>query len=255
VKRLREIADRHGLKIVEDAALAAGAADYGQPVGAFADATIFSFAPYKPLGSVGAGGMVTTNDDEIALRLRLLSGYGHIPERTAATPGHQFHLDEGYNAPLDPLQAALLTVKLPYLREWTERRRAVVRGYEERLRGCGVRLPVFRPESAPTFRQYTILVEDQQAAYTELLQKGVEVVLHYTPAIYKQPVYANRKLPGSDRLPVTERVTSSLVCLPVTPDLSEEQAAYAAEVVRGLHVSGTSQARPGSAGRAGVPGT
>jgi dTDP-4-amino-4,6-dideoxygalactose transaminase len=234
VKRLRQVADRHGLKIVEDAALACGAADHGQPVGAFADATAFSFAPYKPLGSVGSGGMITTNDDEIALRLRVLAGYGHIPERTAPTPGHQHHLGEGYNVPLDPLQAALLTVKLPHLCAWTARRRAVVRAYEARLQGCAVQLPVFRPESEPTFRQYTVLIRDQRSAYEELLRRGVEVVLHYVPAIYKQPVYVNRKLPGADRLPVTERVTSSLLCLPVTPDLSEEDVAYAANILRSL---------------------
>lgn len=233
VKRLRDIADRHGLRIVEDAALAAGARDYGQPVGAFADATVFSFAPFKPLGSVGNGGMVTTNDPEIARRLRLLCGYGHLPEVRAPEPGHQKHLAEGHNVPLDPLQAALLLVKLPRLPEWTERRRAIAATYAEALQGCEVRLPTFRAESAPTFRSYTVRVRDQRAVYLGLRRAGVEAVLHYVPPVYRQPAYA-QGLPGSDRLAVTDKLAREIVCLPVAPELTLEEVRYVAGVLREL---------------------
>ncbi|MGQ9583870.1 MAG: DegT/DnrJ/EryC1/StrS family aminotransferase [Anaerolineae bacterium] len=233
VKSLREIADRHGLKIVEDAALAAGAQDHGRPVGAFADATVFSFAPLKPLGSVGNGGMVTTNDEGIARRLRLLCGYGHIPEVRSDVPGHQKHIAEGYNVPLDPLQAALVTVKLPYLQEWTEKRRALAAAYARGLQGLDVVLPAFRPESAPTFRSYTIRVKDQQAVYQGLRRAGVEAVLHYVPPVYRQPVYGSR-LPGSDHLPATDRVAREIVCLPVVVEMEEADVQYAVDALRTL---------------------
>lgn len=233
VRRLREIADRYGLRVVEDAALATGARDHGQPVGAFADAAVFSFAPFKPLGCVGNGGMVTTNDPETARRLRLLCGYGHLPDVRAPEPGHQKHLAEGYNVPLDPLQAAVLSVKISLLPEWTARRRAVAAAYEERLKGLDLALPAFRPESEPTFRSYTVRVRDQARVYRGLRQAGVEAVLHYVPPIYRQPVYA-KGLPGCDKLPVTERLAREIVCLPVSPELTLKDVEYVVEVLQGL---------------------
>ena len=120
VKLLRPIADHYGLKIVEDAALASGAFDYGLPVGAFADITMFSFSAFKPLGSSGNGAMLVTNSDELCEKLRLLAGYGHDPIREGVTVGYQNYVEEGYNVPLDGLEAAVLSVKLPYLKEWTK---------------------------------------------------------------------------------------------------------------------------------------
>jgi len=231
VKSLREIADRHGLNIVEDAALATGARDHGHPVGAFADVTVFSFAPFKPLGCVGNGGMLTTNDEQIARRIRLMCSYGHALDRQANTPGHQAHVAEGYNVPLDPLQAALLTVKLPHLEEWTAKRRAVAMAYAEGLRDLELVLPTFRPESSPTFRSYTIRVKDQQAVYQGLRRAGVEAVLHYVPPVYRQPVYGG-KLPGADRLPVTDQVTCEIIGLPVTIELDEDDVEF---VIKALH--------------------
>ncbi len=229
---LRQIADRLGLKIVEDAALASGAEDFGLPVGAFADATVFSFAPFKPLGSVGHGATVTTNDEAIATRLRLLTGYGQGVHSPAAAPGHQTHVAEGYNMPLDPLEAALLRVKLPRLREWTAARRAVAAAYAQKLKGAKLHLPTFRSSTRPTFRSYTILVEDQALVYRRLIQSGIEVVLHYVPPIYRQPVYVNNALRGSERLPVTEWVTQHLICLPVSVELTGADIEYVIESVR-----------------------
>lgn len=233
VKRLRSIADQYDLKIVEDAALATGAADYGLPVGAFADATVFSFAPYKPLGSVGNGGMVTTNDEVIARRLRLLVHYGHVLDRESTLPGHQKFIAEGYNIPLDPLQAAIVSVKLPYLDAWTDRRRSIVAAYEDGLYDTDAILPSFRAESSPTFRSYTIRVPNQAAAYQKLRQAGIEVVLHYTPPTHHQPVYEDR-LPGAGKLSVTERLAQDLLCLPVTVELTDVDIQFVIETVRSV---------------------
>ena len=149
--QLRAIADQYNLAIIEDAALATGAEDYGKPVGAFADATIFSFAPFKPLGSVGNGAMIVTDDEALQRQLRLLVEYGHAQKYEDIAPGHQYYVAEGYNIPLDPLQAALVFTKLPYLPQWTAQRQAIVHQYEEGLQGSTAVVPVFRDESNPTF--------------------------------------------------------------------------------------------------------
>ncbi|MEL6149123.1 MAG: DegT/DnrJ/EryC1/StrS family aminotransferase, partial [Chloroflexota bacterium] len=145
----------------------------------------------------------------------------------------QNYIDEGYNAPLDPLQAALLSVKLPYIGTWTEKRREVVKWYTEGLSGTAARLPTFRADSAPTFRSYTVLVPNRQHVYEELRAAGVEVVLHYSPAIHHHPVYRDG-LRGADDLPITESLADDLLSLPVTPELTETEIDYAITTLRKL---------------------
>jgi dTDP-4-amino-4,6-dideoxygalactose transaminase len=140
---------------------------------------------------------------------------------------------EGYNLPLDPLQAALVRVKLPHLPEWTRQRRAVAQLYREGLKDLPVGLPSFRHESEPTFRSYTVLVQNRQAVYEGLRDAGVEVVLHYTPPVYRQPVYPDG-LRGSDNLPVTDRLSAELICLPVSPELDSSDVQYAVDAMARL---------------------
>ncbi|MBK8021194.1 MAG: DegT/DnrJ/EryC1/StrS family aminotransferase [Chloroflexi bacterium] len=231
VRGLRAIADRYDLRIVEDAALAAGAFDHGLPVGAFADAAVFSFAPFKPLGSVGNGAMIVAHDERIARQSRLLVGYGHDPDAGDLAVGHQRYIEEGFNVPLDGMEAALLTVKLPYLSNWTARRQVVARAYENGLADTSVICPRFRADSQPTFRSYTVQVPDRQAVYTHLRKVGVEVVLHYTPPAHRHPVYGG-PLPNSHALPVTDRLSETLICLPVTPELTDDEIAYVLSELR-----------------------
>ena len=266
VKALRPIADQHGLKIVEDAALATGARDYSQPVGRFADAAMFSFAPFKPLGSAGNGAMVVTDDEDIHAELRLLTGYGHAsdqphpptpsprPQGRGDSPyanaghsnshppnalggprgvGYQDYIAEGYNVPLDGLQAALLLVKLPRLREWTDRRRAIAAALEAGLAGSAARRPRFRRESAPTFRSYAIRTAHQAELHQGLRAAGIEAVIHYAPPIHHYSVYAGG-LPGADNLPVTEMLARQYVNLPVTPELTSDEVNYMIGTTRNL---------------------
>ena len=228
VARIRTIADQHGLRIVEDAALAAGARDFGKPLGAFADVTVYSFAPLKPLGSLGNGAALVTQDADIHARLRLLTYYGHA----AQTPetGHQHYIAEGYNVPLDTLQAALLGVKLPYLQAWTDKRRALVRMYERGLARTAAILPRLRPDSEPTFRAYTLRVPRRQAIYGAMRDAGIEVVLHYAPPAYRHPVYHDG-LPGSQALPITDRLADEILCLPVSPEFTEVEIDYVIDVL------------------------
>ena len=235
LRRLRAIADRHGLRIVEDAALASGARDHDRPVGVRADAAVFSFAPYKPLGGAGSGAMVVTSDAALHSQLRLLTGYGagRSAARGEGIPGRQDAIAEGYNLSLDGLQAALLSVKLPWLREWTRQRREIVEWYREGLAGTSAALPTFRPESEPTFRSFTICVENQQACYHGLRAAGVEVALHYTPPVHHYEVYRD-VLPNAGNLPVTEHLADRLLTLPVTPELTRAEVAFVTRELRAL---------------------
>ena len=233
VKKLRDIADTYSLKIVEDAALASGAYDHSKPVGAYADATIFSFAPFKPLGSVGNGAMVVTSNPEIEEQLHLLVSYGHARNVDLVPYGHQHFTGEGYNVPLDGLQAALLMVKLPYLAEWTKKRQAIAQAYHEKLLGTSAILPTLRPQSSPTFRSYTIRTNRQRDIHAELRKAGVEVVLHYAPAIYRHVVY-DGQLPNSHALPVTDQLATELLCLPVTIELTDEDINFVTTKLRDL---------------------
>ena len=243
VKALRALADRYHLKIVEDAALASGAMDHGAPVGAFADVAMFSFAPFKPLGSAGNGAMLVTNDEAIHARLRLLVGYGYSPE-PVAIPGYQNYIAEGYNVPLDGLQAALLLVKLPHLGKWTARRREIATTLAAGLAGAPVITPRFRSESAPTFRSYAVRVagstrhrsDRQLELHAGLREAGIEAVIHYAPAVYRYQVYADA-FPNRDQLPITEMLASQVVNLPVTPELTDGEVEYMIETVQRLVVS------------------
>ena len=232
VKALRPLADQHGLKILEDAALATGAQDHGLSVGRFADVTMFSFAPFKPLGSAGNGAIVVTDDDAIHEELRLLASYGHHP--AAKVPiGHQDYIAEGYNVPLDGLQAALVLLKLPYLLEWTEKRRAIAAALEAGLADTAARAPRFRPESAPTFRSYAIRVDCQARLHRALRDAGIEAVIHYAPPIHHYSVYADG-LPGADNLPVTDKLARQYVNLPVTPELTADEINYMIDTTKKL---------------------
>ena len=233
VKLLRPIADHYGLKIVEDAALASGAFDYGLPVGAFADITMFSFSAFKPLGSSGNGAMLVTNSDELCEKLRLLAGYGHDPIREGVTVGYQNYVEEGYNVPLDGLEAAVLSVKLPYLKEWTKKRRAIVSALEAGLAHTSARTPVFRAESAPTFRSYAICVDRQIDMYHGLRDAGIEASISYAPPIYDYSVYAGM-FPNRDALPVTERLGKEILNLPITPEFTSDDVDYMIDVTRDL---------------------
>ncbi|MDL1899508.1 DegT/DnrJ/EryC1/StrS family aminotransferase [Anaerolineae bacterium CFX9] len=232
VRRLRTIADRHGLRIVEDAALATGARDHGRPVGAFADAAVFSFAPYKPMGSAGNGAMITTHDAEIAAQCRLLTGYGHAFDADDVPVGQQKYIAEGYNVPLDGLEAALVRVKLPYLAAWTARRRAIAERYQRGLADTAAHCPIFRPESEPTFRAYTICVPERERVYHHLRDAGIEVVLHYSPPARHHPVYAGQF--DDVHLPITDRLAKELICLPVAPELTDDEIDFVVNELRAL---------------------
>ena len=231
--RIREIANEYSLFVVEDAALALGAYECGEPVGGFADAVVFSLSPVKPMGSVGSAGMVATDNPGIFESLRLLSGYGKSEYVAPQVPGQYAHVVEGYNLTLDPLHAAVTLVKLDYLQQHTKARRRVASQYADALESMnfkGVALPRFRKVSEPTFRSYTVLVDGRDQVYQRMRDRGVEVCQYYVPPVHLQPVYSSGVQVGN--LKHTEALAERLLCLPVDPLMEEQHVEYAAKVLR-----------------------
>jgi dTDP-4-amino-4,6-dideoxygalactose transaminase len=230
--RLAEISRRHGLALVEDAALAFGASVDGRPVGGIGDVGCFSFAPHKILGAYGDGGMITTSDEQLAEKALLLAGYGERGrESMADSDGRLTILEQGYHTHLDLLQAAILRVKLHHVDTWIEQRRSRAALYEALFAGVDVKTPTTPAGKTHVFRNYVVRLKDRDFARARLASEGIETALLYVPPLHLQPVYASLGYRRGS-LPITEQVAEELLCLPVYPELSDEAVRRVAGVVR-----------------------
>jgi dTDP-4-amino-4,6-dideoxygalactose transaminase len=230
--RLAEISRRHGLALVEDAALAFGASVDGRPVGGIGDVGCFSFAPHKILGAYGDGGMITTSDEQLAEKALLLAGYGERGrESMADSDGRLTILEQGYHTHLDLLQAAILRVKLHHVDTWIEQRRSRAALYEALFAGVDVKTPTTPAGKTHVFRNYVVRLKDRDFARASLASEGIETALLYVPPLHLQPVYASLGYRRGS-LPITEQVAEELLCLPVYPELSDEAVRRVAGVVR-----------------------
>jgi len=220
--RLGKIAHRHGLALIEDAALAFGASVEERPVGGIGHAGCFSFAPHKILGAYGDGGMITTDDAQLARRARLLAGYGEPWREAMAGPdGRLTILAEGYHTHLDLLQAAVLRVKLRHVDGWIAQRRTNAALYDRLLAGTPVVTPLVPQGRTHVYRNYVVRVGERDAVRDALALRGIETALLYIPPLHLQPVYTELGyLAGS--LPVTEASAHDLLCLPVYPELAAD---------------------------------
>lgn len=207
------LAAKHGLKIIEDAAQAHGACYQGRRTGGLGDAAAFSFYPGKNLGAFGDGGAITTNDGELAAKLRALRNYG--------SPSKYVHEMIGFNSRLDPLQAAMLRVKLRYLDEWNARRVSVAEHYQQRLAGANIALPAVSNGFASVYHLFVVRTSQRDSLQAELKKAGIETLIHYPIPPHKQMAY--KFLKGLD-LPVAERFSRELLSLPMGPHLSREDA-------------------------------
>jgi len=222
-----EIAQRHGLLVVEDAALALGAEYKGRKVGAMGDVGCFSLAPTKILGAYGDAGVVVTNDARIADRIRVLRNYGHSLEMENNTDEllgvRSWELVvEGFNERLDALQAAILRAKLPTLDERIARRREIAYKYNTLLDGLDVVTPYEAGYAKHVYRAYTILVENRERVREYLASKGIASRLYYVPPLHLQPVYARLGFKHGD-FPIAEATAARMLSLPIFPEMSEEQ--------------------------------
>jgi dTDP-4-amino-4,6-dideoxygalactose transaminase len=219
-----EIARRNGLKVLEDAAQAHGARYKGRRIGSHSDAVAWSFYPGKNLGAVGDAGAVTTNDGELAARVRMLGNYGSARKYV--------HDVKGFNSRLDPIQAAVLRVKLKHLDEWNERRRAIASLYRERLAGVPIELPYVPNWAEPSWHLFVILAKEREALQEQLSGAGIQTLVHYPIPPHLQQAYADA---GIDRgsLPIAERLASEVLSLPIGPHLTPEDACEVASAVAG----------------------
>ncbi|OGO50361.1 MAG: erythromycin biosynthesis sensory transduction protein eryC1 [Chloroflexi bacterium RBG_16_68_14] len=205
-----------GLTVIEDAAQAHGARERGRPVGGLGDAGCFSFVFTKNLRAYGDAGMLVTSDRAIAERARRLRDHG----RSARYE----HVEFGWNARIDEVQAAILRLKLPLLDGWIARRRAHARAYDEALGSAGIATPFEAPDVTHVYHQYVVQVDDREAVRAELARRGVETGVHYPIPCHLQEACRGLGY-GPGALPVTERCAGRILSLPVYPELTEEQRA------------------------------
>ena len=227
---LRDICDRHGLSLVEDACLALGAAIGGRRVGQWADITCFSFAPSKHLGAYGSAGAAATDDAALMQRLQSIvaSGQGRDRHYQGALAGRELrHENEGLNERLDEIQAALLQVKLPYLRARIDYYIACARTYSRVLSDSDIRLPMVRPGCTHTFRNYVVHVSDRQRIQAALAEQEIATAVPYAPPLHLQPAYRELGY-GRGSFSVAERLGDSLLSLPIGSHIEQGDCEYVA---------------------------
>jgi dTDP-3-amino-3,4,6-trideoxy-alpha-D-glucose transaminase len=219
IRAFRGLADRHGLKLIEDACLALGAEIDGQLVGRHADITCFSFSSGKHLGAMGKAGGCATEDAELARRLRLVSGDGQdrARHRMQPRPLDLHHEEESHNDRMDEIQAAVLRAKLPSLHRTLAQRRAQAALYSQALAQL-VQVPSELPGVSHAWRNYVVETADRAALARHLTGQGVQCNALYNPPMHLQPVYARLGL-RRGHLPMTEASADRLLGLPIGPHL------------------------------------
>jgi dTDP-4-amino-4,6-dideoxygalactose transaminase len=232
---IRQLAEKYGLLVIEDACQAHGARYKGKRTGSLGHAAAFSFYPGKNLGAFGDGGMVVTNDREIAKRLEMLRNYGQKEKYH-----HQFR---GYNRRLDTLQAAILRVKLKYLEKWNASRRWNAKLYQESLEGTGVVTPVEAAGAESVWHLYVIRTENRDTLREGLISRGISPGIHYPIPIHLQPAYRDLSHKRGD-FPITERHAEQILSLPMYAELTPESIQYVARSIR----SALSENRSGESG-------
>jgi len=222
---LLELACRYGLKIVEDAAQAHGARYKGQMVGSLGDAACFSFYPGKNLGAYGDGGAIVTNDDELALKIRMFANHGRVDKYD--------HKIEGMNSRLDGLQAAILSVKLKYLEEWTEARRQLAYLYNNLLADSEIVTPVEIENARSVYHLYVVRLgnDTRDLVSQELLRRGIAVGIHYPIALPNLKAYSHLS-EEERRCPEATSASQEILSLPLFPELNKAEVQYIAETLK-----------------------
>ncbi|GAB4548424.1 MAG: DegT/DnrJ/EryC1/StrS family aminotransferase [Anaerolineae bacterium] len=211
---IMDIARRHKLYVIEDCAQAIGAEDNGRQVGSFGELACFSFYPTKNLGAFGDGGMVTTNDPDLAERIQVL--------RQQGSKTRYYHDVLGFNSRLDEIQAALLRVKLRHLDAWQARRRQIAAQYDRLLSGLGVETPYVRPGVTHVYHQYTIRAARRDELHEFLKERGIGTMIYYPLPLHLQKMYADLGY-SQGSLPVSEEAGQQVLSLPMYPELSDGQ--------------------------------
>jgi dTDP-4-amino-4,6-dideoxygalactose transaminase len=218
-----EVAARRKLAVIEDACQAHGARYHGKRVGSIGNAAAFSFYPSKNLGAYGEGGALTTNDEALAERARTLRSHGESRR--------YFHDVIGYNYRMEGFQGAILRVKLPRLEQWNARRKELAEIYRRTLAGARVDLQDGGAAGERVDHLLVVYVDDRITVRAQLEERGVETGIHYPLPIHLQRPYQSLGYQRGD-LPQAERACERVISMPLYPEMSNEQAAYAAQTLR-----------------------
>jgi dTDP-4-amino-4,6-dideoxygalactose transaminase len=220
------IAKKHNLIVVEDACQAHGSEWNGKRVGGIGDFGAFSFYPGKNLGAYGEGGATTTNNPEYARKIRMLRDWG-------AEKKYQ-HVLKGFNMRLEGMQGAILRVKMKYIEQWTEARRAAAKRYDALFAGTGVSFPHVNAKARHVYHIYSTRTPNRQAWQDALNAKGIQSGIHYPIAIHLLPAYDDLGYKAGE-FPHAERAAAEQLSLPMYPELTAEMQAEVAAAVIELH--------------------
>lgn len=210
-----EIARKHGLRVLEDGAQAHGALYKGKRLGGHGDAVAWSFYPGKNLGAMGDAGAVTTNDPDLADRIKVLRNYGSRVKYV--------NEEQGYNSRLDPIQAAILRVKLTYLDEWNNRRRVIAAQYQKGLAESGLILPTVPDWADPVWHLYVVRHANREGFQKQLESQGVSTLIHYPIPPHLQGAFKDMGFKKGD-FPIAERIHDEIISLPISPSLTAQEA-------------------------------
>lgn len=208
------LAKKYDVAVVEDAAQAHDARYKGRRIGGHGDIVCWSFYPSKNLGALGDGGAITTNRPELAEKIRMLRNYG----------SREKYVNEiqGMNSRLDPIQAAVLRVKLTRLEEWTNRRREIAAAYDEALQETGLVLPYVPEGAEPAWHLYVIRTADRAGLQARLSEAGIGTMIHYPIPPHMQQAYKSLDIPAQ-ALPIAQRLADEVLSLPIGPQLSLDE--------------------------------
>jgi dTDP-4-amino-4,6-dideoxygalactose transaminase len=222
---IRAIADRNHLKVVEDVAQAHGATYKGVRAGALGDAAGFSFYPGKNLGALGDGGAVTTNDEQLAVKIRALRNYG----------SRQKYVNEykGVNSRLDEMQAAFLRVKLKHLDRWNACRQTIAVWYANELADTDLILPDVTTHSESVWHLYVVRTRRRNYLQNAIKERGVDTLIHYPIPPHLQKAYAELGY-GCGSFPITEQLAEEVISLPLWPQMSEEKCREVSQCIRAV---------------------
>lgn len=220
---IMEIANRYGISVVEDAAQAISATYKGRKAGSIGAIGCLSFYPTKNLGAAGDGGMCVTNNPALHERLLLMRSHGG--------KARYYHDFVGGNFRLDPIQAAILLVKFPHLRNWSDARSAHAAEYDRQFAGTAIQVPWISPDCHSIFNQYSVCVPNRDEVRARLSEAGIGSEVYYPLPLHQQKCFEGKcRISGSLR--ESERVAKEILALPIYPELTTEQVLYVASVLK-----------------------
>jgi len=226
MKPIMELARRYGLKVIEDACQAHGAEYHGKRCGSIGDAGCFSFYFTKNLGAYGEGGMVVTNDEDMAEMVRLYRNHGHKSKYE--------HVVVGYNGRLDELQAAILRIKLKYLDTYNKKRRQKASLYNSLLKDAPVIPPIESPDRVHVYHLFVIRSKERDSLQEYLKKRGIGTGIHYKNPVHLQEAFINLGYKRGD-FPETENACEEILSLPIYPELGDDDIEYIVDAIKGFY--------------------